>query len=138
MQEKQDGEIIENTATQNQKNPEEAVVLDSETRNWGMACHLASFGGFVIPFFNFLGPLIIWLIKKDDNSYIDHHGKESVNFQITILLAYIGCFFLSFAFIGLLLFPVVFVFWLVMTIIAGVKASGGDHYHYPLCLRLIK
>jgi uncharacterized Tic20 family protein len=139
MSEEREPETIKNTATQENDNSQASSgALDSETRNWGMACHFASFSGFVIPFFSFLGPLIIWLIKKDEMAYVDHHGKESLNFQITILLAYIACFVLTFFIIGIFLFFAVFIFWLIMTVVAGVKASSGEYYRYPLCLRLIK
>lgn len=144
------GEVIESqteTEPQNQQqsqteqqanNNTHADVLDSDTRTWGMFCHLSAFLGFIIPFFNIVGPLIVWLIKKDEMDYVDHHGKEALNFQITIFLAFIACLVLSFIVIGVFLIPIVGIFSFVMTIIAGIKANGGEHYKYPICLRLIK
>jgi len=144
------GEVIEGQAETNQHNQQQSQAgaqannntsgapLDSDTRTWGMFCHLSAFAGFIIPFFNIVGPLIVWLIKKDEMAYVDHHGKEALNFQITIFLAFIACIVLSFVVIGVFLIPIVGIFSFVMTIIAGIKANGGEHYKYPICLRLIK
>jgi uncharacterized Tic20 family protein len=53
---------------------------DKDARLWGMFCHLIAFSGYVVPFGSVLGPLIIWLIKKDEMPFVDDQGKESLNF----------------------------------------------------------
>lgn len=102
-----------------------------------MLCHLLSI------FTGFLGPLILWLIKKDQSPFIDHHGREALNFQITVFLASIVLFGITFAlifiFIGFILLPLLVVLpvlALVAEIIACAAANRGEWYRYPCCLRL--
>ena len=112
---------------------------NKEELNWAMACHLAALSGFVIPFGNIVGPLIVWLIKKESMPLVDQHGKESLNFQITVLIAAIISFVLMFVFIGILLIFVVAIGALVLTILAAVKvANGQTDYRYPWAIRLLK
>ena len=112
--------------------------LSKDEKNWGMFCHLASFAGVIIPFGNIIGPLVIWLMKKDEYPFVDDQGKEALNFQITVAIAFIICFLLSFVIIGIFLMFVVGLFALIVTIIAIVKSSQGEYYRYPLSIRLIK
>jgi uncharacterized protein len=112
--------------------------LSAESRQWGMFAHLSALIGFLIPFGNILGPLIIWQIKKAEMPFVDDQGKEALNFQITVFIAVIVCIVLSFVLIGLLLLPVVGIAALVLTIMAGMKANAGETYRYPFTLRLIK
>ena len=109
-----------------------------EERSLGLACHLLAMAGLVVPFGNILGPLIMWLVKKDDSAFVDDQGKEALNFNITISIAGFIAFLLMFVVIGGLLLPIIGIFWLIMTIIAAVKANGGERYRYPLTIRLIK
>jgi hypothetical protein len=117
----------------------EVVQTGKEEQNWAMYCHLAALIGFIIPLGNVLGPLVVWLMKKDVMPQVDIHGKESLNFQITVTLAAIVCVVLMVIFIGFLLLPVVALGALVLTIMAAVKVSNGElGYRYPFALRLIK
>jgi uncharacterized Tic20 family protein len=113
-------------------------LAKQEERSLGLACHLLAFVGMVFPFGNILGPLVIWLVKKDDSAFVDDQGKEALNFNITISIAGFVAFLLTFVVIGAILLPIIGIFWLVMTIVAAVKANGGEYYRYPLTLRLIK
>ena len=112
-------------------------LAKQEERSLGLACHLLAFVGMVFPFGNILGPLVIWLVKKDDSAFVDDQGKEALNFNITISIAGFVAFLLTFVVIGAILLPIIGIFWLVMTIVAAVKANGGEHYRYPLTIRLI-
>ena len=88
--------------------------------------------------FGFIPALIVYLLKKDGgNLWLVEQSKEALNFQITILLAYIVASVLSALLIGLFLFPLVFLFNLVFCVIAAIKASHGEAYRYPLTLRLL-
>lgn len=82
-----------------------------------------------------LAPLIIYLLKKDESKYIAHHAKESLNFQITMMIVILG---LILSIIGILLVWLVGIAALVFVIIATIKASDGTLYKYPFTLRLIK
>lgn len=110
----------------------------AEARQWGMFAHLSALIGFIIPLGTILGPLIIWQIKKAEFPFVDEQGKEALNFQITVLIAFLACLLLSIVFIGLLLMPVVGIAALVLTIMAGIKANNGENYRYPFTLRLVK
>ena len=116
---------------------ESAGGLRAEERTMGMLCHLLAFSGYVIPFGHLIGPLVMWLVKKDESAFVDANGKESLNFQITVTIAVIVSAILCLVLIGFLLLPVVFVGGIVLTIIASIKANEGKVYRYPVCLRLI-
>jgi uncharacterized protein len=112
--------------------------VSSDERQWAMFAHLAALAGFLIPFGNVIGPLIVWQIKKNEMPFVDDQGKEALNFQITVCLAVLVCLILLIVVIGALLLPLVGIAALVLTVIAAVKANGGEAYRYPLALRLIK
>jgi len=112
---------------------------------WAMLCHLSALSGFLIPFGSILGPLLIWQIKKNEFPSLNDHGKEALNFQISVVIylfagamvALISSFFC----VGWLLIPVVMGIALaaiVFTIIAGLKANEGGFYTYPCTIRLVK
>lgn len=86
----------------------------------------------------FVGPLIIWMIKKDEDVFIDDQGKEALNFQITVVIAYLISGALTFVCIGFFMIPAIAIAVLVFSIIAGLKANEGVAYRYPLTIRLIK
>lgn len=83
----------------------------------------------------FIAPLIIYLIKKDESSFVASHAKEALNFQITILIIIIGLFI---TIVGILLIWVIGILALVFVIMAALKAAEGKLYRYPFSLRLIK
>ena len=110
--------------------------LDEEARRWAMFTHLSALAGFIIPFGNIIGPLIMWQAKKDD-PFVNSQGKEALNFQITVTIAAFVCFLLTFILIGLLLLPVLGIVALVFIIIAAIRANDGEDYQYPLTIRLV-
>jgi uncharacterized Tic20 family protein len=109
-----------------------ATTPSIDDRNLAMLAHLL---GIVS---GFVGALIIWLMKKDQSAYVDEQGKEALNFQITMLIAFVGAWILMFILIGMLLMPLLLIANLVLCIIAAVAASKGEHYKYPLAIRLLK
>jgi uncharacterized protein len=113
-------------------------VNTKDQNTWAMLCHMSAFVGFVFPFGNILGPLIIWQIKKDEYQLVADQGKEAVNFQISLTLYVIGAAILILAIIGILLLIGLAIFGLVVTIIAMVKASEGVAYRYPMSIRFVK
>jgi hypothetical protein len=101
---------------------------NSEARNMGMLCHLLAI------FTSFIGPLIIWLIKKEEHAFVNDQGKEALNFEITVLIAAIA--------IGLVTCgvgaPIVGLVGVIFNIIATIESSKGHWYRYPLAIRLLK
>lgn len=114
------------------------VQVTTDERNMAMLCHLAAFAGFLFPFGNILGPLIVWLMRRKDSRFIDFHGKEVLNFQITMIIYFIISAILIIVIIGFLLLAAVAIFDVVMTIIAAVRANDGVEYRYPLTIRMIR
>ncbi len=110
--------------------PKQEVSQDA--KNMAMLCHLL---GLLT---NFIGPLVLWLVKKDDDPFIDRQGKEALNFQITVAIAGIVSGLLAFVCIGIILGLVVCVLDLVFSIVACVKSSKGEDYRYPVSIRLVK
>ena len=132
-----------------------------ETTTWTVLCHLSAFlAAFGVPFGHILGPLLVWLLKRGEDPAVDAHGKEALNFQISMT---IYCFILAFGVAGLMVVSIavsiptrmeilpfggilsgavlVSLFFLleaVLIIVASIKASDGELYRYPLTLRLIK
>jgi len=118
---------------------------ENQARTWNMLCHLSALAGFIIPFGNMLGPLLVWQIKKNEIPSVNVHGKAALNFQITVTLAaFIGvvvAVILSFFCVGFLLIPLVVLIGLaglVFAVIAGIKANNGEDYKYPYSLELVK
>lgn len=107
--------------------------ITQEDRTLALITHLS---GILL---SFIVPLIIWLTSKDkpDKGFLVDHAKEALNFQITVLLAWVVAGMLSILLIGFLLYPVIFIGNIVFCILAGMKANGGESYRYPLTLRLI-
>lgn len=112
--------------------PEPAGAISQDSKNLAMLCHLL---GLLT---NFIGPLILWLIKKDTDAYVEEQGKEALNFQITVLIAAIVSGITAVLCIGAVLGLVVGIADLVLSIMACIAASKGEHYRYPVSIRLIK
>ena len=103
-----------------------------------MLTHLSSLTGLFTIVGSLVAPLIIWQIQKDKSAFVDHHGKEAVNFNITMAIAAGVSFVLFVLLIGLVLIWVVGAVWLIFTIIAAIKANNGEYYRYPLTIRFVK
>lgn len=109
-----------------------------DERQWALVAHLAALAGFIVPFGNVIGPLVIWLIKKEEMPFVNDQGKEALNFQITMLLAFLVAGVLALLLVGFALMLVLLVVEIVMPILAGVRANEGKRYRYPFTLRLIQ
>ena len=93
-----------------------------DARTWGMLCHLTALSALLgVPMGSILGPLIVWLIKKNESPFVDDQGKESLNFQISFLIYYFIAGLLIFLLIGILLLPALMILNLVLVIIASSK-----------------
>lgn len=109
-----------------------------DDRTWALICHLSGLAGYLIPLGNIIGPLLVWLIKKDQSWFIDDQGKEALNFHITFTIYMIIAIVSVIILIGFVLIPLVGVAALILMIIAAINANKGIAYRYPLTLRLIK
>lgn len=105
---------------------------DPDSRTMAMLAHLLAI------LLGFLGPLIIWLIKKDQSPFVNDQGKEALNFQLTILIALVISGLLACVVIGLFLLPVIAIGNLILCIVAAVAANKGEAYRYPFNIRFIR
>lgn len=105
--------------------------LTSDEKTMAILAHILGI------FISFIGPLIIWLIKKDESDFVDFHGKEALNFQITIAIAYAVGVVLSIVGVGCLVMLAAWIMTVVFGIIAAVAANEGEWYEYPVTIRFI-
>src|SRR5437899_8693183 len=112
--------------------------INKEERTWAMIAHLSAFAYYVSGIGHIVGPLIVWLSKRDGNPFVDDQAKEALNFQISVTIYGIGAAILCFVLIGIPLLIGLHVFQIVCIIIAAIKAGDGVAFRYPLNLRLIK
>jgi uncharacterized Tic20 family protein len=115
----------------------EQPEIAQDARNMAALCHILGLVGFI-------GPLVIWLMKKDDHEFIDDQGKEALNFQFSIIIGYVAALVLGYisvgvsAAIGSILMLLVFVANTVLVIIAALEAGGGIRWRYPVATRFLK
>ncbi len=122
-----------------------------QEKNLGLICHLLSLCGLLVSVvgippigLNIIGPLVLWLLKKAESPYLDAHGKEVLNFNISWSIymgaCFVGFILLVWILIGFLFLPLMFILgvaWLIFVIIGSIKASEGKLYRYPLTIRFI-
>ena len=111
---------------------------DKDINQKAMYIQLSAFAGYVIPFGTVIVPVILWMIWRDKDPYIDEMGREATNFQLSMILYYIISFVLCFIIIGFLLITAAFIFHLAFIIIGSIQTSRGNHYRYPMIIRFIK
>ena len=111
-------------------------LTPADERTWAGAAHWSALVAAVVVL-AFLGPLIVLLVKGNDSPFVRRQAVESLNFQLTILIAAVVSFALVFVVVGVILLPLVGLAWLVFTIIGAVKASSGEDYRYPFALRMV-
>jgi uncharacterized Tic20 family protein len=117
---------------------EEDSLPEPGIRNMAMAVHLAALIAWVgVPFGHIIGPLVVWLTQKDKSAFIDLHGRESLNFQLSITLYSVIAFVLCLFFIGFMLLLAIFVAHLTLSIIAAMRANEGLPYRYPMTIRFL-
>ena len=116
----------------------------SDERTWALIGHLSAFTFFVSGIGCIVGPLVVWLIKRDTLPFAAGQAKEALNFNITVAIIAVAMWIFSFITLGigfLLTIPLglaLFVAWVVFTIIAAIRANEGVDYRYPFTLRLVK
>lgn len=103
-----------------------------------MLAHLSALLVFTaIPFAHILGPLVVWLVKRDQFPLVEDQGKEAINFQISMTIYGIVAAILVLLLIGIVIGIALMIAWVVLVIIASVKANNGERYRYPLTIRFI-
>ena len=118
------------------------AIPGKDERTWAMVAHLSAFSYYITGIGIILGPLIVWLAKRDGNPFVDEQAKEALNFQISIVIYYIAaillCFTVILAVIGVPILIGLHVFQVICMIIAAIKANDGIAFRYPATIRLVK
>ena len=121
------------------KRLQHAGLASEREKNMAMLCHLSAFGGFLLPFGNIIGPVIVWMKGKGDSDFVDEHGKASVNFQMSVTL-----FFVISTVLILVIGPIAVVmiagcalYAVVMMIVNSVKAHNGEESGYSLTIQFL-
>jgi uncharacterized Tic20 family protein len=133
-----------NVEVEPQASVHDDVVPVGDERTWALLGHLSAFSAFITGLGCVLGPLIVWLVKRDTLPFAADQAREALNFNITMLIAGAALILFTIVTFGigaLLAVPlgfVLFFYWLVFTIIAAVNANNGVRYRYPLTLRLVQ
>ena len=127
-----------------------ATGVSAEERQWAMFAHLSALAGGIVTagwagsIGCFLGPLVIWLMKKETMPFVDDQAKEALNFNITVAIAFFVLFVLTIGTLGIgiiITAPLMIIIglaWLVLTVIAAIKSNEGVRYRYPFAIRLVK
>ena len=115
-----------------------AGAVDQQVRNTAVAAHLSTFAGLVIPFGSVIGPLAVWLTRRDRDPFIDDAGREALNFGISIAVYGSLMLVAALMLVGIPLLMVGVIAWVVLASLAAVKASQGQAYRYPLTMRLVR
>lgn len=120
-------------------------VPNASTRSWEVLCHLSAAAGLIgVPMGHVFGPLLVWLMKRDESPAIDAHGKESLNFHLSwtlwVLLYCIASFVMTFFIVGIFMWfalPLIWAAMVILVVIGSVKASNGELFRYPLTIRFL-
>ncbi|MHC4249918.1 MAG: DUF4870 domain-containing protein [Planctomycetota bacterium] len=111
---------------------------EKEAWKYGMFCHLAAFAALLgVPFGNIIGPLVVWLLKKEDHPFIDEQGRASLNFQISMTIYSAAAVILVFVIIGVPILLGLVIYNFIMVVMASIKASEGKTQRYPLSIRFM-
>lgn len=111
--------------------------VSSDERTWAILVHASAFAGLFVPFGNILAPLVVWLIRREESEFVDANGKQALNFQITWTVIMVLALFSILIGVGLLLVPLVALAWVILVVLATVRASEDEVYDYPLTVDLI-
>jgi uncharacterized Tic20 family protein len=118
--------------------------VSSDSRNWAVIAHLSAIVAMLVAL-AFLGPLVVYLIKRDDDPFVRDQAAEALNYQLSWLLyAFVGGIVLAVLIVllvGLLLIPVAIaaaLAWFVLIVVAAIHAGRGERYRYPLTIRFVR
>lgn len=111
--------------------------IDVQARPMAVLMHLSALLGYFIPLANLIIPLVVWLVKKDESADLDAVGREVINFNLSMLVYALAGILLSLVLIGVVVLVALWIFGIVVTVIAAVRANDGWRYRYPLTIRFL-
>ncbi len=113
------------------------VPTGKDDRNWAVIAHLSAFAGHFFPLGQIIGPLVVWLIKRDTSPFVDDQGKEALNAQISYTLYAVIAGVLVLILVGFVLLFALWIADIALVILGAIAASKGRAFRYPLILRLV-
>ncbi len=113
-------------------------LSEHQARDWALACHLSAYAGLVVPFGGLVAPIVIWAVGRERHPMIERHGREVVNFRISLYLYYFVALILCLVLIGFVILPFLVLADLILPALGAIKASNGQDMHYPLTIRFLK
>ena len=119
--------------------PMSSIPITPDDRTWATMAHVASIIAMFVGGLSVLGPLIVWLVKKNESEYIAHHGREALNFQITMLIAFAILFVAGFVTCGITwaMCALLGIANIILSIIGAIRANDGQLWTYPFSIRLV-
>lgn len=112
--------------------------MTTDEKNWAVFCHLSQLLGFLVPGVgNFLGPLVIWFLKKDEYAFVDDQGRAVINFQLTLLAYALVGWLLTLVLIGIVILWLLPIYAFVMALIGANNANAGTSYRYPFAFSIL-
>ena len=115
-----------------------SVTVDNDARLWGMLCHLSALTMYFTAIGGIVGPLAVWLVKRNECPFVDDQGKESLNFQISMLIYHLIAAIGILCVVGIPVLICLSIANIVLVIMASIQANNGVYYRYPLTIRFIK
>jgi uncharacterized Tic20 family protein len=115
-----------------------APVPSADERNLAMLAHLSGLAGLLVPFGNIIAPLVIWRIERERSPFVAEQSLESLNFNISVMLAGLVCGALVLIGIGVLLGVLLVIGWIISTILGALRAAEGHHFRHRFTLRLVQ
>ena len=104
-------------------------------KNYIVLMHLSQYAGLVIPMLGVIIPIILWVVNKDDDELVDIHGRNILNFNISLLIYFVICSLLMFLFIGFALIFIPVILMIIFPAIGAVKASNEEVWKYPFSFK---
>lgn len=118
--------------------------LDSDARTFGCLCHVLALSGLLIPLGDVLGPLAVWLLRRGAMPFVDHHGKEALNFQLTVLLGWLLCVpglvsgIDQLVLVAAIALAVLTALDIVFVVLASLESAKGEWFRYPVRLPILR
>jgi uncharacterized Tic20 family protein len=132
-------------ATGGQSAPATIGRPDQQSRLWAIAAHVSALvGGFLGGVPAFLGPLVVWLLRRDVDPFATEHSRDALNFNLSVLIYYAALILITIVTFGLsvpltlALGGLVWLGWLLFSVLGAVRAASDQPYHYPLTIRFVR
>ena len=131
--------VVRSAQADNQQHADQETASDNNAINQeAMIIQLSALSGYIVPLGSLIVPVVLWLVWREKDPYLDEMGREAVNFQLTMLVYYCICFVLFLVLIGFLLIFAAMIFHIAYIIVGAVQTSRGVNFRYPMTIRFFR